>query len=84
MVATGTVVSTMQAGSGGVSPKQGRAGQAIVVAREARAAVMKAATAALHDLVEEAVAAGTAVQAALMSTDSCPLVVGVLGTLAAA
>ena len=56
----------------------------MVVARVTRAVVMKAATATLHILVEEAVAAGTAVQAALMSTDSYPLVVGDLGTLAAA
>ena len=74
----------MQAGSGGVSQKRGRAGQAILVAREARAAVMKAAMAALHHMVEEAVEVGLVVQAALMSTDSCPLVVGDLGTLAAA
>jgi hypothetical protein len=45
---------------------------------------MKAATATLHILVEEAVAAGTAVQAALMSLDSYPLVVVAPGTLAAA
>ena len=83
-MATGTVVGTMQAGAEATSQKRGRAGLAIVVSREARAAVMKAATAALHNLVEEVVAAGTAVQGALMSTDSCPLVVGDLGTLAAA
>ena len=83
-MATGTVVSTMQAASEGASPKQGRAGQAIMVAREARAAVMKAATAALHILVEEAVGAGTAVQAALMRFISCPLVAVAPGTLAAA
>ena len=77
----------MQAGAEGASPKRGRAGQAIVVSREARATVMKAATAALNILVvEEAVAVevGLVVQAALMRTDSCPLVVGDLGTLAAA
>ena len=45
---------------------------------------MKAVTAALHFMVEEVVAAGTAVQAALMRVVLCPLVVGDLGTLAAA
>ena len=84
MVATGTVVSTMQAGSGGVSQKRGRAGQAIVVAREARAVVMKAAMAALHHLVEVAVEVGLVVQAALMSLFFCLPVVVAPGTLAAA
>ena len=83
MVATGTVVSTMQAGAEATSQKRGRAEQAIVVAREARAAVMKA----VRDtpvMVEGAVGAGTAVQAALMSLDSYPPVVVAPGTLAAA
>ena len=62
----GTVVSSMQADSVGVSQERGSVGQAAVVAREARAAVMKVA-AALHLMVEEAVAAGSAVQAALLS-----------------
>ena len=53
-MATGTVVSTMQAGSGGVSQKRGRAEQGVMVAREARAAVMKAATATHYMVVEEA------------------------------
>ena len=83
-MATGTVVSTMQAGAEATSQKRGWAGLAIIGAREARAAVMKAATAALHILVEEAVGAGTAVLAALMIVVLCPLVVGDLGTLAAA
>ena len=45
---------------------------------------MKAAMAALHHLVEEAVEVGLVVQAALMSIFFSPLVVGDLGTLAAA
>ena len=65
-MATGTVVSTMQAGSGGVSQKRGRAGLAIMGAREARAAVMKAAT-ATPIMAQEVVGAGLVVQAALMS-----------------
>ena len=83
-MATGTVVSSMQAGVEGASPKRDRAGQANQVAREARAAVMKAATAALHILVEEAVGAGTAVQAALKTEILCHQVVVALGILAAA
>ena len=57
---------------------------ALLVTREARAAVMKAARAAPHFMVEEVVEAGTAVQAALMRIFLYPPVVGDLGTLAAA
>ena len=55
----------------------------MMLAREARAAVMKAATAA-PNMVEEVVGVGLAVQAALMSLDLCPPVVVAPGTLAAA
>ena len=63
-------MSTMQAGAEATSQKRGRAGQALLISREARAAVMKAATAAWHHLVVEeevAVEVGLVVQAALMN-----------------
>ena len=83
-MATGTVVSTMQAGAEATSQKRGRAGQASMVSQEARAVVMKAAMAALHHLVEVAVEVGLVVQVALMSTFFCLPVVVAPGTLAAA
>ena len=79
----GTVVSTMQAGSGGVSQKRGRAGLAMMVSREARAAVMKAATATHYMVVEEA-GVGTAVQVAVIHIVIHIQVVVAPGTLAAA
>ena len=73
----------MQAGSEGVSSKRGRAGQAYQVAREARAAVMKAVMETPY-MAEEVVGVGMAVQAALKSMDSCPPVAVAPVTLAAA
>ena len=81
----GTVENTMQAGSEGVSPSRGRAAKAtLVVIVEARAAVMKVATAISIMAAEVVVAVGTAEQAAVMYHGPVTPVVAALGTLAAA